>query len=428
MRGCRRISRYRALVVAVVTTLVVLVGYQTGESLSGVGGGTRTPVVLFPAFHLTKLQVTVHDQEVAPECPRLGGFEDWFRNDHPSATFSQVCQDKLLTLRYDAAASKPMSERFSNQPGVTVEVKNYGRTDSAPFYEPLYQALESTGYGRNRDIRVAGYDSRLTPDMGGFLQRTEKLIEDTYRDNGNRPVHLVGHSNGPVYAQYLLLHTTAAWRAKYIHGFTSLAGNFTVQGLLYPVLFTGLNIEDFGYPATKDNAESSARLYESAPSTYLSAADPRVFGDRETVVEDASTGRTYTPRDYGRLIRDANLGWAKDIADYYIGLVKITDPGSFPDVDVYAEQGSGVPTIVGARLATLTPGQVVVPATKFFTRDGDGNQEDITNNAVLAWQAMRCVHFSLTDNPGVEHFSLPSNLNVLHRLLKDLTRPHHSCP
>ncbi|MGH3546790.1 MAG: lipase/acyltransferase domain-containing protein [Pseudonocardiaceae bacterium] len=415
---------YRAPLVAVLATLVILVGCQAGES----GGAARTPVVLFPAFHLTKLQVTVHDQVAAPECPRTGNFEDWFRNDHLSTTFSQVCQDKLLTLRYDTAPSNLMPQRFANQQGVTVEIKNYGTTESAPFYEPLYKALESTGYRRNRDIRVAGYDSRLTPDMGGFLQRTQKLIEDTYRDNGNRPVHLIGHSNGPLYTQYLLTHTTAAWRAKYIHGFTSLAGNFPGQGLLYAVLFTGLNIEDFGYPATKDNAASSAQLYRSAPSTYLSASDPTIFGDREIVIEDASTGRTYTPRDYRQLIMDANLGWAKDIADYYVGFVKIADPGSFPGVDVYAEKGSGVQTVVGARLANLTPGQVVVTSTKLFTRDGDGNQEDITNNAVLAWRAMHCFHFSLTDNPGVDHFSLPSNPNVLHRLLVDLTRAPQRCP
>jgi lysophospholipase-3 len=65
-----------------------------------------------------------------------------------------------------------MPEGFSDQQGVTVEVKNYGTTGSAPFYEPLYKALESAGYRRNRDIRVAGYDARLTPDMGDFLQRT----------------------------------------------------------------------------------------------------------------------------------------------------------------------------------------------------------------------------------------------------------------
>jgi lecithin-cholesterol acyltransferase len=423
-----RTRRCRTLLVAVLATLVIMAGCQAGGSGSRASEGARTPVVLFPAFHLTKLQVTVHDQVVAPECPRSGSFEDWFRNDHPSATFNQVCRDELLTLRYNATPATPMPERFSNQQGVTVEVKDYGTTESAPFYKPLYKTLESTGYRRNRDIRVAGYDARLTPDIGEFLQRTQKLIEDTFQDNGNRPVHLIGHSNGPLYAHYLLTHTTRAWRAKYIHGFTSLAGNFPGQGLLYPVLFTGLNIEDFGYPATKDNAASSARLYQTAPSTYLSASDPTLFGDRETVVEDTSTGRTYTPRDYQQLITDANLSWAKDIADYYVGFAKIAEPGSFPDVDVYAEKGSGVPTVVGARLDNLTSGQIVTASTKLFTRDGDGNQEDITNDAVLAWRAMRCFRFSLTDNPGIDHFALPSNPNVLHRLLVDLALPPHTCP
>jgi lecithin-cholesterol acyltransferase len=83
---------------------------------------------------------------------------------------------------------------------------------------------------------------------------------------------------------------------------------------------------------------------------------------------------------------------------------------------------------VGGRLDNLTSGQVVTLATKSISRDGDGNQEDITNNAVLAWQKMRCYHFSLTENPGVDHFALPSNPNVLHRLLENLIRPAQRCP
>ena len=70
-----------------------------------------------------------------------------------------------------------MRQRFSNQRGVTVRILDYGRTASAPFYETLYQALVAAGYVRDQDIRVAGYDARLTPDMGGFLRRTKKLIE-----------------------------------------------------------------------------------------------------------------------------------------------------------------------------------------------------------------------------------------------------------
>jgi lecithin-cholesterol acyltransferase len=104
------------------------------------------------------------------------------------------------------------------------------------------------------------------------------------------------------------------------------------------------------------------------------------------------------------------------------------DPSSFPNVDVYAEKGSGIETVVGAGLPDLSVGQVLDPSTaQFFTRDGDVNQEDITNDAVLAWQAMPCFHFSLTDNPGVDHFSLPSDPNVLGRLLADLALPRSNC-
>ena len=186
------------------------------------------------------------------ECPSSGSFRVFFLNDEPSA-FSLVCQQKLLTLRYDANAANPMPQRFksrsihrkdgmrkllgalmgiaaaavlfvpatakaslerpststrtpvvmfpayfSDQRGVDVRIENYGKTESAPFYEPMYEALEADGYVRDKDIRVAGYDSRLTPDMRNFVNRAKRLIEDTYRDNGNRPVHVVGHSNRPL--------------------------------------------------------------------------------------------------------------------------------------------------------------------------------------------------------------------------------------
>ena len=388
----------------------------------------RTPVVLFPAFHFTKLLVTVHDQDAAAGCPPSGTFQDWFLNDHPSTRFSQVCEDKLLTLRYARHSHKAWPKRFSNQRGVSVRILHYGKTESAPFYDPLYTALEAAGYTRDKNIRVAGYDSRLTPDMHGFLWRTKRLIENTYRANGQTPVHLVGHSNGPLYAQYLLTHTSRAWKHRFIHGFTPIAGNLPGQGALYPLLFTGLNIEDFAFPSTKANARSSARMYLTAPSSYMSAADPRIFGDRETVVRNAATGRSYTPRDYRRLFRDAGLGWVNPIANHYIGFVKFADPRHFPQVDVHAEKGSGIATVVGAVLPNLHVGQVLDPTTAhFFTRDGDVNQEDITNGAVRAWRNMRCFRFQLTDNPGVDHFSLPSDPGVLAQLVADLRRPRSHC-
>jgi lecithin-cholesterol acyltransferase len=414
-----------------VAFLASLAAVATPVAGSAAATGTQkqlTPVVLFPAFHFTKLEVTVHNQTVAPGCPRSGSFQDSFSDPHPSKAFSQVCRDELLTLRYDANRKLPMPKRFSNQRGVTVKIIDYGQTASAPFYTTLYKTLEAAGYTADENIRVAGYDARLTPDLGGFLPRTVALIEQTYRANGDTPVQLVGHSNGPLYAQYLLTHTTRAWRHKYIHGFTPIAGNFPGQGSVYSIMFTGLNIEDFSYPATRANAISSARMFLSSPASYMSSGDPAVFGRSEVVFKDASTGVSYTPAEYRKLFTDAHLPDALQIANYYIGFVKFRDPADFPDVDVTAERGSGIATVVGAVLPNLDVGQVVTKKTKLLTRDGDINQEDTTNTAIGVWKAMPCFRFSLTDHPGVNHFSLPSNKSVLAQLLAALARPRSNCP
>jgi lecithin-cholesterol acyltransferase len=70
---------------------------------------------------------------------------------------------------------------------------------------------------------------------------------------------------------------------------------------------------------------------------------------------------------------------------------------------------------------------VLDASSPIFTRNGDINQEDITNDAVRVWQAMPCFHFSLTDNPGVDHVALPSAPAVLGRLLVGLELPRSRC-
>jgi lecithin-cholesterol acyltransferase len=419
-------SRRRSRALVAVVAAVIFAALPMAASAGPKPSSGPTPIVLFPAWHFTRLEVTVKNQHVDPACPSSGSFEDLVGSD-PGPPFSQVCRDELSTLRYDPNPHKPMRLRFSEQPGVKVDIADYGLTASAPAYEPMYEALEAAGYTRDRDIRVAGYDARLTPDMGGFLQRSKHLIEATYRENGGKPVHLVGHSNGPIYVQYLLTHTSQAWKDKYIHGFTPLAGNFPGQGLGYALMFVGVNLPDLAFPTTPANGVSSARMFLSHPSTFMTASDPRIFGHDEIVIRDQSTGTDYAPADYHALFDDAGLSWANAIADQYIGFVDFADPAHFPNVDVYAEKGSGIDTLVGLGLTDLTVGQLVTGTTEFFTRDGDVNQEDITNDAVAVWAGMTCHHFSLTDNPGVTHFELPGDPDVLARLIANAAKPRTAC-
>lgn len=385
---------------------------------------TRMPVVFFPGYVSTKLLVTVENQTVAPECPASGIFESWIFSDQSNG-FNPACRDKLMTLVYNRQPFVPMPLRFSEQPGVTITVKEYGKIESSPFYEDLYAFLEKHGYIRNLNIRVAGYDWRLTPDMDGFLSRTIELIEQTYADNGNTPVHLVAHSNGPLYAQYLLTHTSQAWKNKYVHGFTPIAGNWPGQGMLYYFLFIGFNINDVSYPVDNESAKISALMFQSHPATYMSASDPAVFKNQEVVIQAGSVN--YTPQHYRKLFRDAGMDLAEELGPYYIGFVRFQQPPFFPNVDVYAEKGSGFDTLVGIGLPNLTIGQLVDDVTQIFFRPGDGNQEDITNDSVVAWKKMDCFRFELTDNPGVDHGSLPSNPGVLGRLLVNLQRPRSIC-
>jgi lecithin-cholesterol acyltransferase len=106
--------------------------------------------------------------------------------------------------------------------------------------------------------------------------------------------------------------------------------------------------------------------------------------------------------------------------------VKFRTPHNFPYVDVTAEKGSGIPTVVGAVLPSFNVGQLVKPSA-LLQRSGDINQEDITNNAARVWKAMPCFRFTLTDNPRVDHFALPVNKKVLARLLANARRPRSRC-
>ena len=195
---------------------------------------------------------------------------------------------------------------------------------------------------------------------------------------------------------------------------------------MYSTLFTGLNVSDFEFPTDPENAASSAAMYQTWPSTYFVAPDP-FFYKKEVVVIGIHGGKQYTALKYRQLFRDAGMPLARELADYYICLVKFRTPQYFPNVDVYAEVGTGIPSMVGVELEGLKVGTWESNVTGVFERDGDGVVEDIANESILVWEKMHCYHFELNDNPGVHHYDLPADEGLLNRLLTHLQQPRSEC-
>jgi lecithin-cholesterol acyltransferase len=167
-------------------------------------------------------------------------------------------------------------------------------------------------------------------------------------------------------------------------------------------------------------------MFQSHPATYMSASDPAVFKNQEVVIQAGSA--IYTPQHYRKLFRDAGLLLAEELGAYYIGFVKFRNAAFFPNVDAYAEKGSGLDTPVGISLPDLTVGQLVDDTTEFFFLPGDSSEEYITTDSVVAWEKMDCFRFELNDNPGVDHVGLATAPAVMARLLTNLQRPRSVCP
>lgn len=64
----------------------------------------------------------------------------------------------------------------------------------------------------------------LADELGEFFQNLTRLIENTYYENNNSQVVLLGHSMGNPMLLYFLNRMDQAWKDKFIKAFVSLAG------------------------------------------------------------------------------------------------------------------------------------------------------------------------------------------------------------
>jgi hypothetical protein len=188
---------------------------------AGFAAGAPHPVVFFPGYSLSVFEVTVTDQTVQPSCPASGTYLLHYQAEAVQNGFDITCMTNLLALNYSTETGS-----FSGQDGVSVALKDYGHPACAPFYEPFFVAMEEAGLVRNTTLLAACYDWRMAPNVDvipgtNFMTDTRELVVRAYEAANRTKVYLAGHSNGPIAAQYFLLHVGAEFREKYIGTTTS---------------------------------------------------------------------------------------------------------------------------------------------------------------------------------------------------------------
>ena len=64
----------------------------------------------------------------------------------------------------------------------------------------------------------------FTDEQKDYFDDVVKLIESTYKSNGEKSVILVSHSMGSTMMLYMLNHQPQDWKDKYIRAHISMAG------------------------------------------------------------------------------------------------------------------------------------------------------------------------------------------------------------
>ncbi|KAH8863980.1 Phosphatidylcholine-sterol acyltransferase [Schistosoma japonicum] len=157
----------------------------------------------------------------------------------------------------------------------------------------------------NWTIRGAPFDFRKAPNENNdFNDKLMHLIEETYRNGGNRPVVLLGHSLGAKYAMHFLKSMKKSWKNMYIKTFVSLSAPLGGSVKALKIEASGDNFGVF-----LRSPLSFRPVQRTLPSLAFLLPDSRLWSPTEPIIMTPTTN--YSAHDYERFFRDINYSIGK---------------------------------------------------------------------------------------------------------------------
>uniref|UniRef100_A0A0E0JTJ4 Lecithin-cholesterol acyltransferase n=1 Tax=Oryza punctata TaxID=4537 RepID=A0A0E0JTJ4_ORYPU len=319
------------------------------------------PVVLVPGNTCGQLDARLTDEYEPPTPGCRGGVRKqgqrgwWFRLWENFTALQEdpalwPCYADQLRLVYD-----PVAADYRNMPGVYTRVVSFGSTRGFRSDDParkdvcmerLVEALEEEGYTEGENLFGAPYDFRYAPAAPGlpsgvfsdFTSSFRRLVERASERNGGKPVILVTHSLGGLFAMVFLDRSPLPWRRRYVRHFVMLCLGVGGSPLnMWPLAAASIP------SSSSSSLVSSVLTYgnRSFASMFSLLPSPAVYGDTPLVI---TRDKNYSADDMPEFLSAA--GFSDDeVALYRTRALPVTLDLRAPLVPMTSINGVGVPTI-----------------------------------------------------------------------------------
>ncbi|KAE9609348.1 hypothetical protein Lal_00020678 [Lupinus albus] len=209
---------------------------------------------------------------------------------------------------------------------------------------PLVDSLQQLGYSDGETLFGAPYDFRYGlaakghPSQVGskFLEDLKSLIEKASTSNGGKPVILLSHSLGSLFALQLLNRNSPSWRKKFIKHFIALSAPW---GGSMDEMFTFASGITLGIPLVDPLILRNEQ--RTSESNLWLLPNPKVYGDHTSLV--ITQNRSYSAYDMVDFLKD--IGYPEGIYPYKTRIAPLIENIVAPKVPITCIIGTGVKTV-----------------------------------------------------------------------------------
>lgn len=401
------------------------------QSFSFPAGAALHPLILIPGAGGNQLEARLtadyRPADIICRISALTRHGEWFRLwFDPSVLISPLtrCFAERMKLTYDTS-----TDDYRNAPGVETRVPNFGSTESLRYLDPnlkqitdymayLVSALEGLGYSDGQNLFGAPYDFRYGlaplghPSMVGeqYLHDLRTLIESASAANYGRPVILLAHSLGGLFALHLLDRSSVSWRQQFVKHLVTLSTPWggTVQEML--TFASGYTL---GIPIVDPLAVRGEQ--RSAESNLWLLPARRVFNELPLVY--GNNNKSYSAKDMPEFLKD--IGFEEGVYPYETRIQPMVARTVEP---------------IGVPLTCIVGMGVETPETLFYGRDKGfdeqprvmyGNGDGTVNAASLMalekeWSEAGRKQMKVLKLQGISHSSILKDKAAITKILEEL--------